>query len=71
MLPRLIKQISNKGTKSRKNRSPMEGMGMRIQTLFVYELELELIQAHMTPKPVLRVEAGACRLAQQTSTANR
>ena len=33
------------------------------------ELELELIQTHMTQKAVLRVEVGACRFAQQTSTA--
>ena len=31
------------------------------------ELELELIQTHITQKPVLRVSAGACRFAQQTS----
>jgi len=33
------------------------------------ELELDLIQTHMTQKPALRVEVGACRFAQQTSTA--
>ena len=32
------------------------------------ELELELIQTHMTQKPVLLVEVGDCRFAQQTST---
>ena len=31
------------------------------------ELELKLIQTHMTQKPVLRVELGACRFAQQRS----
>ena len=35
------------------------------------ELELKLIQTHLTQKQVLRVEVGACRRAQQTSTANR
>ena len=30
-----IKQIPNKGTKSPRNRSPVEGRGMRIQILFV------------------------------------
>ena len=34
------------------------------------ELELELIQAHITQKPVLRVQVGACRIEQQTSKAN-
>ena len=32
-----IKQILNKRTKSRKNRSPVEGKEMRISILFVYE----------------------------------
>ena len=36
-----------------------------------YELELELIQPHMTQKPVLRGEVGACRFTQLTSTAKR
>ena len=35
------------------------------------ELEFELIQTNMTQKPMLRVEVGACRFAQQTSTAKR
>ena len=39
-------------------------------TCFI-ELELELIQTHMTQEPMLRVEVGACRFAQQTSTAKR
>ena len=34
------------------------------------ELELELIQNHMTQKPVLRVEVGAFRFAQQNSNSN-
>ena len=32
-----IKQIPKKGTKSRRNRSTVEGKGMHIQILFVYE----------------------------------
>ena len=32
------------------------------------ELELELIQTHMSQKQMLRVEVGACRFAQQTCT---
>ena len=36
-----------------------------------FELELEQIQTHMTQKPVLRAEIGACRFAQQTGTAKR
>ena len=35
------------------------------------ELELELIQSHMTQKPVLRGDVGACRFTQLTSTAKR
>ena len=35
------------------------------------KLELELIQSHMTQKPMLRGEVGACRFAQLTSTAKR
>ena len=35
------------------------------------ELELELVQSHMTQKPVLRGEVGACRFMQLTSTAKR
>ena len=35
------------------------------------ELELELIQSHMTQKPMLRGEVGACRITQLTSTAKR
>jgi len=35
------------------------------------ELELELIQTHMTQKLMLRVEVGARRFAQQTSTVNK
>ena len=34
------------------------------------ELELELIQTHMTQKPVLRVDVGACRFAQQSTAKN-
>ena len=34
------------------------------------ELELELVQSHMTQKPVRRGEVGACRFTQLTSTAN-
>ena len=33
------------------------------------ELELELIQSHMTQEPMLRGEVGACRIKQLTSTA--
>ena len=42
-------------------------------TKFVNQLELkfEIIQTHMTQKPVLRLEVGACRFAQQSSTAKR
>ena len=36
-----------------------------------WELELELIQSHMTQKPMLRGEVGACRFTQLTSTAKR
>ena len=35
------------------------------------ELELELIQPHMTQKPMLRGEVGACRITQLTSTAKK
>ena len=35
------------------------------------ELELVLIQAHLTQKPLRRVEVGACRFAQQTNTAKK
>ena len=35
------------------------------------ELELELIQSHMTQKPMLRGEVGACRITQLTSTAKK
>ena len=35
------------------------------------ELDLKLTQTHMTQKPVLRAEVGACRFAQQTSTAKK
>ena len=35
------------------------------------ELELELIQPHMTQEPMLRGEVGACRFTQLTSTTKR
>ena len=35
------------------------------------ELELELVQSHMTQEPILRGEVGACRFTQLTSTAPR
>ena len=35
------------------------------------EPELELVQSHMTQKPMLRGEVGACRFTQLTSTAKR
>ena len=35
------------------------------------ELELELIQSHMTQKPMLRGEVGACRITQLTGTAKK
>ena len=36
-----------------------------------HELGLELIQTHMTQKPVLRVEVGVCRFGQQAGPAKR
>ena len=36
-----------------------------------HELELELMQSHMTQKPILRGEVGAFRFKQPTSTAKR
>ena len=35
------------------------------------ELEFELIQSHMTQKPMLRGEVRACRITQLTSTAKK
>ena len=40
-------------------------------TLLDAELELELTQSHMTQKPILRGEVGACRFTQLTGTAKR
>ena len=45
--------------------------GTNVRNRFYYELELELVQSHMTQEPVLRGEVGACRFTQLTSTAKR
>ena len=46
-------------------------MGIPQAVIYLTELELELIQSHMTQKPMLRGEVGACRITQLTSTAKK
>ena len=40
-------------------------VAVHLQHTAVIELELELIQTHMTQKPMLRLEVGTCRVAQK------
>ena len=53
------------------SRSAMRWQNHNRARLLLLKLELELTQTHMTQKPMLRIEVGACRFGQQTSKTKR